>query len=128
MIYLRENLMNNVLKVSNLTKTYPNFKLVDVSFEIKPGSIMGFIGRNGSGKTTTLKSIMNLIHYDSGDITAFDKEMKDYELENKQRIGFSLSEIHYYPNKTIKQLSEVTSKFYRNFDMNKFKELCKFLD
>lgn len=126
MIYLRENLMNNVLKVSNLTKTYPNFKLVDVSFEIKPGSIMGFIGRNGSGKTTTLKSIMNLIHYDSGDITAFDKEMKDYELENKQRIGFSLSEIHYYPNKTIKQLSEVTSKFYRNFDMNKFKELCKF--
>lgn len=35
MIYLRENLMNNVLKVSNLTKTYPNFKLVDVSFEIK---------------------------------------------------------------------------------------------
>ena len=47
--------MNNLLKIENVRKTYPSFTLKDVSFEVKPGQIMGFIGRNGAGKTTTLK-------------------------------------------------------------------------
>ncbi len=86
---------------------------------------MGFIGRNGAGKTTTLKSIMNLVHYDSGLITAFDKDMNQYELENKQRIGFSLSELNYYPNKTIRTLFNVTKRFYTNFSEEKFFEMCR---
>lgn len=85
---------------------------------------MGFIGRNGAGKTTTLKSIMNLIHFESGKISAFGKDMTEYELENKQRIGFALSEINYYPNKTIRQLMDVTKRFYKNFDENKFNQMC----
>ena len=117
--------METILEIKNLNKTYPSFKLKDVSFSVKPGEIMGFIGRNGAGKTTTLKSIMNLIHYESGKITAFDKDMTEFELENKQRIGFALSELNYYPNRTIRQLLKVTKRFYRNFDENKFYEVCK---
>ncbi|MCQ2815369.1 MAG: ABC transporter ATP-binding protein [Bacilli bacterium] len=114
-----------MLKIESLNKKYPTFELKNVSFEIKPGQIMGFIGRNGAGKTTTLKSIMNLVHYDSGKITAFGKDMNEFELENKQRIGFALSELNYYPNKTIRQLSNVTKRFYKNFDQVKFDEMCK---
>ena len=117
--------MDNVLSIQHLNKNYPTFSLKDVSFMVKPGEIMGFIGRNGAGKTTTLKSIMNLIHYESGEIKAFDKDMTQNELELKQRIGFSLSELNYYPNKTIRQLMNVTKKFYKNFDENKFNEVCK---
>lgn len=117
--------METVLKIENLNKTYPSFSLKDVSFEVKPGEIMGFIGRNGAGKTTTLKSIMNLIHYESGKITAFDLDMTEHELENKQRIGFALSELNYYPNKTIRQLVNVTKRFYKNFDEKKFDQVCK---
>ena len=117
--------MESMLKISNLNKNYPTFSLKDVSFEVKPGEIMGFIGRNGAGKTTTLKAIMNLIHYESGKITAFDKDMTENELENKQRIGFALSELNYYPNKTIRQLMNVTKRFYKNFDEKKFNEVCK---
>lgn len=117
--------METMLKISNLNKNYPTFSLKDVSFEVKPGEIMGFIGRNGAGKTTTLKAIMNLIHYESGKITAFDKDMTENELENKQRIGFALSELNYYPNKTIRQLMNVTKRFYKNFDEKKFNEVCK---
>ena len=117
--------METVLKIQNLNKTYPSFSLKDVSFEVKPGEIMGFIGRNGAGKTTTLKSIMNLIHYESGKITAFDLDMTEHELENKQRIGFALSELNYYPNKTIRQLVNVTKRFYKNFDEKKFDQVCK---
>ena len=117
--------MDTILSIENLNKKYPSFSLKDVSFEVKPGEIMGFIGRNGAGKTTTLKSIMNLIHYESGKITAFDLDMSENELENKQRIGFALSELNYYPNKTIRQLMNVTKRFYKNFDEQKFEEVCK---
>lgn len=117
--------MEEILSVSNLCKDYPSFSLKNVSFKIKPGQIMGFIGRNGAGKTTTLKSIMNLIHYENGEIRAFDTDMTENELANKQRIGFALSELNYYPNKTIRQLMNVTKRFYKNFDEKKFEEVCK---
>ena len=114
--------MNDILRIENLEKHYPSFSLKDVSFTVKPGQIMGFIGRNGAGKTTTLKCIMNLIHYEGGQVFVFDHQMNDNELENKQRIGFSLSELNYYPNRTIRQLMNVTKRFYKNFDEDKFNE------
>lgn len=120
--------MNDVLKIENLCKNYPSFSLKNVSFSVKPGQIMGFIGRNGAGKTTTLKAIMNLIHYENGEITAFDLDMTKNELENKQRIGFALSELNYYPNRTIRQLMNVTKRFYKQFDEKKFEQVCKLFD
>ena len=117
--------MADFLTLEKVNKKYPTFSLKDVSFSIQSGEIMGFIGRNGAGKTTTLKSIMNLIHFESGKITAFGKDMKENELENKQRIGFALSELNYYPNKTIRQLMNVTKRFYKHFDEQKFDEVCK---
>ena len=117
--------MSDILRLENVKKTYPSFSLKDVSFAVKPGQIMGFIGRNGAGKTTTLKCIMNLVHYEKGEITAFDKDMSKNELENKQRIGFALSELNYYPNKTIRQLMNVTKRFYKKFDEKKFEEACR---
>ena len=117
--------MNEMLRIDNIVKHYPSFSLKSVSFSIKPGQIMGFIGRNGAGKTTTLKCIMNLIHYESGEISAFETDMSKNELENKQRIGFALSELNYYPNKTIRQLMNVTKRFYKKFDEKKFNEACR---
>ncbi|MCR5490516.1 MAG: ABC transporter ATP-binding protein [Bacilli bacterium] len=117
--------MNALLTLDGVRKTYPSFSLKGVSFEVKPGQIMGFIGRNGAGKTTTLKCIMNLVHYESGKICAFGTDMSENELENKQRIGFALSELNYYPNKTIRQLMDVTKRFYEKFDEQKFAEACR---
>lgn len=117
--------MNTILKLDKVRKTYPTFSLKDISFEVKPGQIMGFIGRNGAGKTTTLKCIMNLVHYERGNISAFDLDMNQNELENKQKIGFALSELNYYPNKSIRQLENVTKRFYKNFDEAKFKQACR---
>ena len=59
-----ENIRNNLLTVKNLTKSYPDFLLKDVSFALRPGRIMGLIGKNGAGKSTTLKAMLNMIQPD----------------------------------------------------------------
>ena len=117
--------MENLLEVSNVSKRYSKFQLKDFSFVIPAGSIVGFIGRNGAGKSTTLKGIMNLVHFDSGDVVFFGKNMKDHELEIKQEIGFTMSEISYYANKRISTLVNVIKMFYKNFDMDKFNKFCE---
>ncbi len=118
--------MEDALRVTNLTKEYPKFKLDNVSFNVPKGSITGYIGRNGAGKTTTLKAIMNLIHYKQGQVLIFNQDMKgDNEFNLKQDIAFSLGEINYYMNKTIKVITKVTSKFYKNFSYEKFDKLCE---
>lgn len=114
-----------ILEVKNITKTYPTFKLDDVSFDIEEGSICGFIGRNGAGKTTTLKGIMSLIHLDSGEIDVFGHNMLENENENKENISFSLSEINYYTEMKIGKLTEVTKRFYKNWSDETYNKLCE---
>ena len=115
----------NILEVKNVSKTYPSFKLDNVSFNIEEGSICGFIGRNGAGKTTTLKGIMGLIHIESGEIMTFGKNLYDNEEANRQEIAFSMAEINYFPDAKIGNLTKVTSKFYPNWNQETYEKLCK---
>ena len=115
----------NILEVKNVSKTYPSFKLDNVSFNIEEGSICGFIGRNGAGKTTTLKGIMGLIHIESGEIKTFGKDLYDNEEQNRQEIAFSLAEISYFPDAKLSTLTKVTSKFYPNWNQETYERLCK---
>ena len=64
------------LEVCGLCKSYPAFTLKDVSFSVPQGAIMGFIGRNGAGKSTTLKSILGLVHPDGGEVRFFGKDFR----------------------------------------------------
>ena len=114
-----------ILEVKNITKEYPSFKLDDVSFDIEEGSICGFIGRNGAGKTTTLKGIMGLIHLNSGEIKVFGRDINEHEAENRQEMGFTLAETMFYPDAKIGALTQVTSKFYPNWNQDTYEKLCK---
>lgn len=104
------------LDIRNLCKTYPNFQLKDVTFQLEKGYIMGFIGANGAGKTTTIKSILNLIHTDSGEVRIFGKNIAEHEIELKQDIGYAFGGIDFYTRSKIKALTEVVKKFYTNWD------------
>ena len=106
----------NVLEVQGLCKTYPGFRLQDVSFSVAPGSIMGFIGRNGAGKTTTLKSLLHIVHPDAGDIRFFGLDLNEHEREIKQRIGYAGGAVDFYKRKPIRVLADVTRSFYDNWD------------
>ena len=96
--------MENILSVKNLTKSYPRFKLDNVSFDIPRGSIMGFIGENGAGKTTTIKSILNLIKKDSGTITLFGKENYENDVTINESIGVVFDDNCFQETMTIKDI------------------------
>lgn len=64
--------MENILEINGLCKSYRDFSLKNVTFALPKGYIMGFVGQNGSGKTTTVRSIMNMTKFDSGSISVFD--------------------------------------------------------
>ena len=117
--------MNEVLKVSGLYKKYPSFHLDNVSFGIEKGHIMGFIGRNGAGKTTTLKAILHLVHPDSGNISFFSLDYSENEKTIKQRIGYASGTLTYYKKKKIKEIAEVTSSFYDNWNRTQWSHYLK---
>ncbi|MBQ2668750.1 MAG: ABC transporter ATP-binding protein [Clostridia bacterium] len=104
------------LKVSNLTKTYPGFFLDHISFSLAPGKITGFIGRNGAGKSTTLKSLLNFVHPDSGEITFFGLDFAEQEQTIKSRIGYVAGAFDQYGKKKLKTISAVTAPFYPGWD------------
>lgn len=108
--------MMNILSIKNITKEYPGFTLDNVSFDVAKGTIMGFIGRNGAGKSTTLKAILNMVHANSGSVSYFGLDMKEHEGEIKQRIGFAGGEVDYYKKKKIREILGITKRFYENWD------------
>jgi len=66
--------MEKILEFINVTKIYKNFILDNVSFSLEKGAIMGFVGENGVGKTTTIKLMINAIGKNSGEINIFGKD------------------------------------------------------
>ena len=111
----------NALQVRGLTKHYPAFTLKDVSFDVPQGAVVGFIGRNGAGKSTTLKAILGLVHPDGGDVRFFDQDVRQHEREFKEQIGVVLGGIDFYPKKKVKTITDVTRRFYRNWDDEKYR-------
>lgn len=106
----------SIVKVQNLNKEYPSFRLKDVSFTIDAGEITGFIGRNGAGKTTTIKSMLTLVHPDSGDIRYFGMSLVEHEAEIKRKIGYSTGSITWYPRRKITDIVEVVKQFFDTWD------------
>ena len=78
-----------MLRIEHLTKIYSEKKAVDdLSLHIQPGEIYGFIGHNGAGKTTPLKSCCGILQYDSGEILVDGLSMKEHPLECKKKIAY----------------------------------------
>lgn len=108
-----------MLSLKQVKKSYETFSL-DVSFDIHPNEVVGVIGRNGAGKSTTFKAILNLIHSDSGTITLFDKPVGKLQPNDKQKIGVSLLNTGFSETFTPVQISTIMSAFYPDFEPTKF--------
>ena len=109
-----------ILKLDGLCKQYPAFRLENVSFSMEAGTIMGLIGRNGAGKTTTLKSMLHLVHPDAGTVTICGLDMDKDEREIRSRIGFVSGGASYYQRKRLRELTDVTKRFYPGWDDGRY--------
>lgn len=108
-----------ILQVEHLNKKYSDFKLDDISFTLDNGSIMGFIGANGAGKSTTIKCILQLIKEDSGTIL-FDKQLLTADLKND--IGVVFDECYYFGDLNILDIEKIQKLVYKNWESKKFFE------
>lgn len=118
-------MMDNVIELQNVHKSFDGFQLKDLSMTIKKGFVTGFIGGNGVGKSTTIKLIMNLLQPDSGTISVFGLNYKEHEKEIKQRIGFVFDENIFYENLTLAEMKRIIKPSYKNWDDNLFDHYVK---
>ncbi len=94
--------MKNVIEVKNLIKEYKEIKAVDnLSFEVHEGEILGLLGPNGSGKTTTINCLLSLLNYSSGSIKIFGKEMKPDSYDIKSKIGVVFQDVAVFEELTV---------------------------
>ena len=108
--------MQPLLVVDGLKKTYPNFKLNEVSFAVYEDCITGFIGANGAGKTTTIRSILSLISCEAGSIKFKGKDTKKTEKTFKDSIGVVFDEGFFYDELTLAQMKNLIASSYSQWD------------
>lgn len=112
-----------ILKVDSVSKHYPGFDLKNVSFELPSGYIMGFIGPNGAGRSTTIKIIMNLVRPASGNVKVFGLDHQQDVIRIKQDIGFIGEEPHFYEEMRAGWTARFVSRQFPNWDEDLFEKL-----
>lgn len=117
--------MDNFLEVSNLSKAFPGFQLQNISFSLPKGYIMGLIGPNGSGKTTTIKLILNMLKRDSGEVKIMGLDNISDEKTAKSSLGVVFDSNYLCEEWTVAQAEAAVSVFYKNWDKKKFSELIR---
>lgn len=110
-----------MVKVENLIKNYGDFKL-EVSLEIPDGAVTGIVGKNGAGKSTTIKSILGLIKPDGGHVTVNGKEASKLTGKDKQEIGVALSDSGFSSFLTVKDITAILKKMYPSFNEDLFRK------
>ena len=110
-----------ILEVKGICKSYGAFQLDHVSFQLPKGAIMGLIGENGAGKSTTIKLILDLIRRDQGEILLFGQDNRKVEL--KQQIGVVFDENHFPEVMTPLQVGKMLEKIYSSWNGQQYQKL-----
>jgi len=112
--------MDNAIEVNKLCKDYGDFSLNNISFSLPAGYIMGFVGQNGSGKTTTIRLILNMTARNNGNIRIFEMDNILEEQKIKQGIAVVLDDIFFVENWKVYEVEKAVKGFYDNWDSTLF--------
>lgn len=113
------------LKIENLTKKYDDFLLDKVSFYVPKGNIVGLIGENGAGKSTTINTMLDIIERDSGDVYILNSEKNNVNNEIREKIGVVFDGNNFPEDLTPQKLNNVLTRIYKNWEDKTFFEYIK---
>lgn len=117
--------MEPILQVKDLTKQYPDFKLDHVSFSVPKGAIMGLIGENGAGKSTTINAILDLIRRDEGVVKFGGQELSSDSKSIKENIGVVFEGINFYETLTPEKIGRISASAYKQWDETLYNSYLK---
>lgn len=118
--------MNDILKIKSLSKSLNDFYLGPLDLNIKRGSILGYIGENGAGKSTTIKLILGDMKKDSGQIYIFGKKIEDLTEDEKKKIAFVFEDFFFPQELNINEVEKFHAMYYGNYwEKEKFNKLVK---
>ncbi len=114
--------MNNVISVRNLTQRYGRGRLIydNLNFDVPQGSILGLLGKNGTGKTTTINILMGFLKPQSGECQIFGEEITALRPETRARIALLLEGHVQYSFMSISQIEEFYAKFYPRWNRDAY--------
>ena len=115
----------NAIEIRNLSKSYPGFTLNNLNLTLPCGCIMGLIGENGAGKSTTIKLILDMINKDSGTIRILGKDNGDNLRLTKEDIGVVLDEVGFPECLTARQVNSMMKYTYVNWKEDVFRDYLK---
>lgn len=113
-----------MLEINGLVKKYKDFTL-NCSMKVERGCITGLVGENGAGKSTSMKAVLGLISYDSGDIKLMGKAPAELREAEKEKIGVTLAESGFSGYLKVKDIVPVMAAMYPGFDRERFLNLCR---
>ena len=117
--------MTNYLEVTNLSKSFDSFQLHNISFTLPKGYIMGLIGPNGSGKTTTIKLILNMLKRTGGTVKVMGLDNIAEEQKVKSELGVVFDTNYFSDDWKVSQVEKSISVFYPNWDSQKFADMLQ---
>lgn len=112
--------MTNAIEATGLCKKYDGFQLDRVDLTLPGGAIMGLIGENGAGKSTTIKAILNLIRRDGGTVKVFGRDTAEAEPGFKEEVGVVLDEVNFHDPLKAPEVGRILEKSYKNWDQPLF--------
>lgn len=114
--------MNNIIEIKNLKKVYDNFTLGEINLSIESGKVIGLIGENGAGKTSLIKSILNIIKIE-GEIKLFNSN--NLNEDTKENVGIVLDNAFFPENLSPKDIETILKSIYKNWDTQVFQDYIK---
>ena len=117
--------MEKAFEIINLNKSYKGFSLKNVNLSLPKGYIMGFVGANGAGKSTTIGCLLNMVKADSGSIKILGKETAKLTAADKEKLGVVMDGCPFAEVFNVMDIKKVISNIYKTFDDEQFEKLIK---